>query len=398
MTFLVYAVAPGIFFKPMLDEFGWDRPTLSLVSSISMLVFAALSPFMGRMIDHFGPRIMLSVTAASQVFSCIFSGLAQGLAGVSIGRFLYELKPIHGTQIIVNHWFIKKRGRALGILSTAIPLGMLVLSPVSQTMVTSWGWRPTFFFWGGLTALLAVPLLLLARDKPEQKGLLPDGELVKNDSKISAEPSAETGVGPGEALKSRSVWLLFAAHLICGITCGLILTHIVIFATDLDYSAIIGASFLSVAGGASLLGVLVTGVMSDKMRRNRVLSLTHLIRSIAIFLLVVGILTGGRLWLLYAAMTLFGFGFFTTSPLVGGLVADLFGSRRMGTMLGIILSSHMIGMALGTYAGGFTYQLTGSYRDIFIIASALEFVACICVFLIRPVRHSAAPANFSSCD
>jgi MFS family permease len=106
---------------------------------------------------------------------------------------------------------------------------------------------------------------------------------------------------------------------------------------------------------------------------------------LGLWVLVVPLSLGlNNLVLIYAAMALFGFGWFTTSPLVGGLAADLFGNLRMGTLLGIFLSGHMIGMAIGAYTGGLSFQLTGSYQIILFITAALELLACLFAFAIRP--------------
>ena len=162
------------------------------------------------------------------------------------------------------------------------------------------------------------------------------------------------------------------------------MTHIVIFATDVGYSAMIGASFVSVCGAVNLVGVLVTGYMSDRYARKKVLSLTHAIRCVS-FLVVVGylLLDNGGLWLLYLAMALFGFSWFTTAPLASGLVADLFGQHRMGTILGMILSCHIIVMAVGAYAGGITFELTDSYFLVFLCQGILEFLAAAFAFMIK---------------
>jgi predicted MFS family arabinose efflux permease len=121
-----------------------------------------------------------------------------------------------------------------------------------------------------------------------------------------------------------------------------------------------------------------------------VLSLTHFVRSLSFFTAVVFILLGGgSLWMLYLAMALFGFGWFTTSPLTSGLVADLFGGLSMGTIIGFTMSCHTVGMALGAYFGGVTYQATGSYYSFFIAQGVLELVAAGFAFAIR---RPAAPA------
>jgi sugar phosphate permease len=384
MSFLLCATGIGIFFKPILEEFKWERASLSLVSAVAILIFAGLTPLIGRLIDRFGPRVMLFASVIAQVLSNVANGMANGLAGIYLGRFLYELKPTHGSQVLINRWFTRKRGSALGVLSTGVPLGTLVLSPLSQYLVLSWGWRVTFFFWAGVTAVVVLPLLLLVKDRPQDKGLSPDGIIAVNERQESASGAAEAGGHSlAEALRQRSFWLLAGTQLFCGISCGLMMTHTVIFATDLGYSEIIGASFLSVQGGVSLLGVLVTGQMSDIAARNRVLSLTHFIRALSFVILVVTIMLGGAsLPLLYLAMVFFGFGWFTTAPLAAGLVADLFGHLRLGTLLGIILACHAVGMAAGTYAGGFTFQSTGSYFAIFLVQSILEIAAAVFAFLI----------------
>ena len=110
MLFLVYSVAVSIFFKPILDEFGWDRATLSSVQTVAMLVFAVVSPFMGRLIDRFGPRAMLFVCVATQTLSSLITGLATSLWHLYISRFLFEIRVLHNTQVLINRWFVRKRG------------------------------------------------------------------------------------------------------------------------------------------------------------------------------------------------------------------------------------------------------------------------------------------------
>jgi OFA family oxalate/formate antiporter-like MFS transporter len=238
-------------------------------------------------------------------------------------------------------------------------------------------------------------LLIFVRNNPRDKGYAPDGEHLIKTTPVGEAPEAgvvaappgpfvDSGSSVAEAARAGSFWLLLASQLICGIGCGFMMTHIVIFVTDVGYSAMIGATLLSVEGGVNLAGVLLTGHMSDRISRNRVLSLTHFIRSLSFATVVIFILNdGGSLWLLYVAVAMFGFGFFTTAPLASGLVADLFGNLRMGTFIGAIMSCHMIGMALGAYAGGITFELTGSYHLFFLIQCPLEFLAAIFAFAIK---------------
>jgi MFS family permease len=388
MLFLVNAVGAGIFFKPILEEFGWDRATLSAVHTIALLLFAIATPFIGRFIDRFGPRFMLFICLATQTLSSTVNGLATNIWQIFTGRFLYEIKALQGSQVLINRWFVKKRGRAQGIAATGMPIGALALSPLSQYLILTWGWRDTMFFWAGVTFVIVLPLTLLIRDHPEDKGYGPDGIPARRDAGKSPEPDNVIPVFSGHTLtgaaRAGSFWRLSAAHLICGIGCGFMMTHIVIFATDVGYSEMIGASLLSVQGALNLVGVLLTGHLSDRYTRSKVLALTHMVRSLSFFTIVVFVLLGGgSLWMLYFAMVMFGFGWFTTSPLTSGLVADLFGGLRMGTIIGVTISCHTVGMALGAYAGGITFELTGSYYWFFLIQAVLELLAAGLAFGIK---------------
>ena len=393
MTFLQSAVAMSIFFKPILEEFNLDRATLSSVQTLAMLLFAGLSPLMGRLIDRFGPKAILFVCAVTQALSGAVTGVATGLGQVYLGRFLFEIRSLHAAQVLINRWFIRKRGRAQGILATGMPVGTLILSPISQYMVLVWGWRETLLFWSGVIFVIFFTLTLFVRNSPEDKGYHPDGEPLPaepDDSREKLNPDTSEnsykrsdGSSLSEAFKSLPFWLLSGSQLFCGVGCGFIVTHVVIFATDLGYSEMIGASFLSVIGGINMIGVLVTGYMSDRIARSKVLALTHVIRALSFFIIVGFIFnSGSSLWLLYVAMALFGFGFFTTAPLASGLVADLFGNLRMGTIIGAVVAFHVIGMAAGAYAGGLTFELTGSYYSFVLIQAILEFIAAIFAFLI----------------
>lgn len=394
MGFLLCAVAMSIFFKPILEEFNLDRATLSSVQSFAMLVFAVLSPIMGHLIDRYGARTILFFCAAAQTLSIVITGLASSLWHIYVGRLLFQMRPIQATHVLVNHWFIRKRGKALGIVSTGMPLGTLILSPVTQYIVIILGWRETLFLLGGVTFLILFSLTLFIRNNPEDKGYRPDGEELQTTPARSPEISdiddveniSVSGLGSSlsKAFKSASFWLLSSTQLICGVGCGFMMTHIVIFATDLGYSEMIGATFLSAQGLVCMFGVLLTGFMSDRIARNRVLAFTHFIRSISFMIVVYYILiSSSSLWMLYIAMALFGFGWFATAPLTSGLVADLFGNLRMGTMLGLTMSFHVVGTAIGSIAAGITFEVTGSYFMFFVIQAILEFMAAFFASIIK---------------
>ena len=387
MVFLNGAVVPSVFFKPMLGDFGWDRATLSSVHSVAMIFFAIVSPFLGRFIDRFGPRAMILTSVVTQFLSRLIQGIATNIWHLYLGRLLFTINALSATNVLLNRWFVKKRGIALGIAATGTGIGAMILTPISQHLILAWGWRPTMLFWAGVTLVTMLPIALSIKNSPEDKGYGPDGEPLERVKSIEPQPGPEEATWQAklevqkgssffEAVRTWPLWFLSVTQFICGIGCGFMMTHIVIFATDVGYSDMIGASLVSVQGGLNLIGVLVMGTLSDSIARKNVLALTHLTRSISFVVIVIFVLLGGgSLWMLYTAVTLFGFGWFTTAPLMTGLVADLFGRLRMGTIIGVTLSCHMLGSAVGAYAGGAIFEATQSYYLFFLIQGPLEFLA-----------------------
>jgi MFS family permease len=384
MIFLTCAVPISLFFKPILDEFGWSRDTLSLVQTVAMLASAAMTPVIGVLIDRLGPRLVLLLTGILQAVSNTITGLAVNLPMIYAGRLFTEIKPIPSTQVLINRWFVKKRGRAQGIIATGMPLASFALIPLSQFLIIAWGWRETLFFWSGLIFCATIILTYFVRNKPEDKGLGPDGVPIERAADVREKVSGavnkrvEAGNTFAETSRSGAFWLINLTQLICGVGCGFMMTHIVIFATDVGYSEMIGATFVSVQGIFNLFGVLIMGYLSDRMARKKALAVTHFIRSMSFGTVLIAIVfTDASLWILFPAMALFGFGWFTTAPLTAGLSADLFGYRKMGTIVGAVNMSHMIGMAAGVYSGGVVFEATGSYFSFFIIQFGLELLAAV---------------------
>jgi sugar phosphate permease len=280
MMFLTGAVAVSIFFKPMLEEFGWNRAVLSSVQSVALIVFTIASPFIGRLIDRFGPRAMVLVSVATQVLSRVVNGVASNIWHLYLGRFLFGITALPPSQVLLNRWFVKKRGRALGLAATGMAIGMMALAPLSQYLILQWGWRQTMLFWAGVSLLVTLPLALRMKDSPEEMGYAPDGEPLENSSEAGRSPTqgdalrnmrpAQKGSSLVEVAKARSFWFLAGSHIICGIGCGFMMTHIVIFATDMGYTEMVGASLVSVQGGLNIAGVLFTGFLSDRVARKNV--------------------------------------------------------------------------------------------------------------------------------
>jgi MFS family permease len=399
MAFPNGATVMSVFFKPMLDTFGWDRSTLSSVQSISFIFATLTGPFLGRLIDKLKPRKMLFVCLAAEVSGTLINAAAMNIWHLYIGRTLSGITTISAGRVLISNWFVKKRGRALHIAATATPIGTMLLVPLSQQLILVWGWRLTLLFWAGVLFAILFPFALAVRNSPSEKGLSSDGEPShKHDAAATkkAKPvyqMVHVGVTLSKALRTSSFWFLFTNQFLCGIGCGFMATHIIIFATDIGYSPSIAASLVSVQSGIALFGILASGYLSEKISGKRTLAITHLLRSASFFVIIVAVLVKEHsLWLLYFAMVLFGQGATAGAPLSAGLAVESFGILSMGAILGVTFSAHSLGSALGAYGGGKIYQLTTSYLAFFATQGVLEFFAAACAFFIRSVVNKPLPA------
>ena len=398
MTILSGSVAVSLFFKPMLEDFGFNRAQLSSVQSVALIIFVILSPFLGKIVDRSGPKVMVLISVATQVLSRVTNGIATNIWHLYLGRLLFGINVQVAAQVLVNRWFLKRRGLALGLVSSASPLGTMLFSPVTQYLILTWGWRPTMLFWALVALVIMLPSALLVTDSPRDKGYGPDGAPLERIRPIepppkqnppAVQPGAATIEGPrlSEAMKSASFWFLMSSQFICGLACGFEATHIVIFATDVGFSDMGAATLLSTMGVACVVGIVATGALSDRIVRKNVLSLTHFIRALSHITVIIFFLNGGRpLWLLYLAVSFFGFGWVSTAPLSAGLVPDLFGGKNMGTIIGLINSHHMLAMAISAYVGGLVFEITGSYFLVFLGLGFFEMLAVLLAFLIRQKR------------
>ena len=201
-----------IFFTPIVNTFGWSRAVISGAFSLQRLEGSILSPIEGFLVDRIGPRkIMLP--------GIIIAGL--GLVGMSYLQSMWMFyflvlfisagfgaaMGVPRTWTVVQ-WFRKKRGRALGIMSSGAAIaGPMVF--IIVWLVEEAGWRGAFTILGIATWIVCIPLVLLFRAKPEQYGQLPDGEdIPESSSLLEATSDEEESLSVMEALQTRSFWML----------------------------------------------------------------------------------------------------------------------------------------------------------------------------------------------
>jgi MFS family permease len=366
----------GILFKPILGELGVDRSTLALAATASLLVSAVSQPAVGGLVDRFGPRRVILASMALMTLGTVLVSRVDGpwqfiaLYGVAVAVG-YTGCGILPVSIHVRHWFPAERGFVSTVVACGFSFGYLALTQVAARSADAVGWRQTYVL---LAAMLAVALAVLAfalRDAPA--GQASPGEPAPRRAPSPGTPAGSAALGRRAALATPAFWAMTVGLMGCGFTDFLMTTHLAPYATDLGMTPAVAANAISLLAAANVAGLLVAGTVAARVGTRTALVLTYGLRAAALFYLPIV----REAWQLYLFAGLFGATLFTTAPLSSTLVGQLFGPRHHGAIFGAANLFHGVAGALGAYAGGLVFDLTGSYRPIFFLA-ALVVVGSAC--------------------
>ena len=377
----------GVFFKPLLTEFGWTRAMTSSAFSLNMLLYGALAIVTGRLTDRIGPRIVITVCGfllglgyllTSQIGSIwqlyLFYGVIVGI-GMS-GSYA----PLVST---VARWFTRRRGLMTGIVVAGIGIGTVIIPPLASWSIANYGWRTSYLIVGVITLVSLISIAQLLKRDPAQMNLVPYGEREMAMNGLQLEPRRYSF---RQAIHTRQFWLICVIKISFGFILQTIMVHIVPHATDLGISYTSAATILAIGGGVSIAGRLVMGIVTDRIGgRAALLSCFVLISAALLWLLV-----SKELWMLYLFAITFGFGYGGFAPLASLIIAEHFGLSAHGTILGGTEFMFTIGSAIGPVLAGQIFDITGSYQLAFSLCVALSIIAMIFALLLRPTTDLRA--------
>ena len=381
----------GVFFKPLIAEFGWTRAATSAAFSLGTLVSGFLGIFAGRLSDRFGSRIvgiacgfflglgfllMSQVTAIWQLY--LFYGL---IIAAGIGGIWPALQPT------VAKWFVVRRGLMTGIVASGIGFGQIILPPLTSRLISIYDWRPAYIILGIITLILIIVAAQFLKRDPHQIGQLPYGEdKVKQESPVSEA----RGFHFQEAIRTRQFWLVGAIYACFGFGLFTVTVHIVPHAIELGIPAISAANILATIGGASIVAKLVLGSASDRLGVKPSLVFALILMSVAFLWLQFA----KELWMLYLFGIAFGFAYGGTMTLQPLLAAELFGLSSLGVILGSVTFVYTIGGATGSVVSGHIFDITGSYSLAFLTCAVLAVIALILTPSLTPLnREREKPAD-----
>lgn len=371
----------GVFFDPLLHEFGWSRANLSGVYTMCMFVNGIVNILLGRLTDRVGPRILLTGCSlamgggfllCSQIQNILHFYIAFGLL-TGIGMAGSWTPPMS----IVARWFYKRRSLMSGILSAGSSLGVVVIPILTTCIMERIGWRYTFTFLGFLTlTILFVAAMFMKRD-PGQMRTIPYGYPEYSTTSANMQQS---GFTLKEALRTRSFWLMGMVGFCDFFLLNVVSIHIIPYALIQNIDPIHSASILSVAGAVSIVSRLGIGFLADRSG-NRTGMLFCLSLSVTAFLVLLFI---KDLNTFYGFAVFYGFGLLAASAIFSPFIADLFGLKCHGTIYSCTFFCSTLGGALGPVTIGYLFDITGGYFAGFILCLMVSLSAFIMFLFVRP--------------
>jgi len=381
----------SVFVHPIVHELGWSMALVSGAFSLYRLESGVAAPLAGYLVDRMGAKKVITLGAIlmgagyiclSQTRTILPFYLACLIISIGFG---FSTGQVIGTTVI-SKWFIKKRGKALGLyFSIAGSSGLLV--PILSQLIFLFGWRTTLLILGPLTWLAVLPLASRLKHKPEAYGLLPDGDVSVDDPGIPESASAQ---GPEDfsfsflgAARTPSFWLLAICLSLFQMTMSSVFVHLVPYLIATGFDARLAAVVVTCVTVASVFGRGGFGWLSDLISKKMLLMAGFLMQFVSILALMSVQKNESAVYVIFFVLA-FGFSYGSIIVLRPALVAEFYGREKFGTIWGSLQGISLFGGIAGPVVLGLIYDHRKSYHLGLVFISLINIVAFFLILLLRP--------------
>jgi MFS family permease len=390
----------SLLMPPLITEFGWDRGLTAGAFSFGFLVSAVMGPIVGRVMDARGPRIV------------IMTGVVLMAAGLFLARYIE--RPWHlyatlgvlvggGTNLMsytvhsqfLPNWFVRRRALAIGIAFSGAGVGAIVLLPWLQSIILTEGWRASCSAMGLLVLLAVAPFNLLVRRRPQDIGLLPDGDARLPSA--AGKRQASNIVDPAwvaiewtlaRAMRNARFWWIALGYFCALAAWYAVQVHQTKYLTEIGFAPLTAAWALGAVSVVGIPGQIILGGLSDRIGREWIW--TAACAGFAVcYAALIALEHEPSNMLLYLMILAQGFLGYALTSVMGPIAAEIFEGPHFGSIFGTITVALIGGGAVGPWITGVIHDATGSYRLAFILAIACCFVSAAAIWMAAPrkVRH-----------
>ncbi len=398
----------GIFFEaltragPNGAEFDWTRADTAGAFSVTMIVFASTSTLFGWMLDRWGARrvyvlgiffVSSGLVMTSRMTSLLEFYLYFGV-WTAIGITILGLSIQAAT---LSRWFARtgRRGLAIGLAFSGTGIGIVVLAPIVERVITAYGWRNAYLLLAALVLCSTLPFVLLfLRDDPAHMGLTPDGMAspkVAHGDRVATRPTNPESHIPNPisdlswsfsmAARTPIFWLIMLSGACSLFSLRMVSVHQVAHFVDKGIPRLTAATVLGGAGMVTAITFIAFGALSDRIGRPNVFYMGA-VAQVAALLLLMSLWPSAPLRFLYMYALLWGIGEGSRSSLLTAIASDTFPGPSQGIIVGTLGGFFGVGAASGSWVAGRIFDLSGSYVLAFQIALVSTLVATVSIWLV----------------
>ncbi len=381
----------SIFIKPMTEQLGWTRSALVLGLTIRTYAASLVAPLFGAILDRYGPRYLLLLSAVVGAIAAI---------GLSRVQELWQFYLVYGVVGLVGgfgaggllisatvpKWFVRLRGRAVAFASMGNAASGVILAPFIAFIVIVAGWRTGWLAEGALFIAL-VPITYLLVRQPSDIGLLPDG--AKSEEEVQKAERRRRGSDLAgsftlrEALKTRAFWLIVIAHIIGGGPISSVILHEFNFVTDEGFGTALAAAVLSTHAASASVARLVWGFIVERIHVRYCIAMSYTGSAIGIGIFLVA-LWAHSVPLLFLFGVVYGLNVGGNAVFGGVIAADYYGQESVGKIRGVMQPFQTLLLGGGPLLVSFAYDQLGSYWIAFYVMVLMFLSGAVIITLAKP--------------
>jgi MFS family permease len=394
----------SLLMPPLIEEFKWDRGLAAGAFSVGFLFSAIIGPFIGRVVDARGPRIV------------IWTGVALMSAGLLLAPYVtspWQLYATLGVAVsgganmmtynvhsqFLPHWFVRRRALAISIASSGAGVGAILLLPWLQTIILGEGWRASCVVMGWLVLFGIAPLAFFVKKNPAEVGQMPDGDRASPDA--TAKRRAAAIIDPawaatewtlGRAMRTARFWLIASGYFLMLIAWYAVQVHQTKYLVEIGFSPLVAAWALGAVSIVAIPGQILLGALSDRIGREWIWTAACLGFAMSYGALIVLEYSPSNALLYFMVFTQGFLGYALTS-VMGAIVAEIFEGPHYGSIFGTITIALIGGGAVGPWFAGIIHDATGSYRLAFLLIIGFCLLSAIAIWMAAPRKIRPVPGR-----
>ena len=368
------------FMAPIAATSGWNYTQISLATSIRGLEIGVLDPIAGIMVDRWPARRLMFISIIIFSAGTVIISRSNNLAVFYIGfllaglgsSFCHSMVPM----TVIARWFRKNIGKATGILYSGFSLGGLFV-PLIVKAIEAYGWQDVMLYMGFGALVLGLPLSLMFRNKPEDHGLLPDGDVSTGTTETRIP---DFGLTLREVAKTRAFWIMGIVGTLQITAVHAVTVHAVPSMTSAGFDRSVAAIGVTIFSLAGIPMRVLYGVLADMFDKKYVYALSNAITTVS--LVIFGLLDGNSFAMMALFGVIYGLGVSGAMCVRVPITREYFGVRSFGTIYGILSIFTVIGGVAGAPIAAWIYDSSGTYFPIWYVYAGLTTAGMLLLLML----------------